>query len=219
MGDYTKFIGLVEKYHTESEKYCEKYGITAHWDMDAFRHAYSTARMTQEYSGSTALLSGAMWEVLGKINGADFAETNMDLWNNYQGYKIGSTSNHNPDELAQKVFKALIDGRLIRDPHNDLRQFFLPPELQPYSEPTKFRRADVTPSHNNEHDTTHLDKPYSTWTPESFATFVQNAMQSPQTSRLADRIAQLDAASEQLAQQQQQEQENQAQRIKPRNIS
>ncbi|UOP05219.1 hypothetical protein [Conchiformibius kuhniae] len=68
---------------------------------------------------------------------------------------------------------------------------------------------------------TNIDKTNNNnWTPENFAAFVQNATQSPQTSRLAERISQLDAAEQQLAQQQQaqQEQESQAQRIKPRSI-
>ena len=61
-----------------------------------------------------AAAAGDAWEILGSLNGAEYADSNMDYWNNYVGRQIGRKSSSR-DEIAEKVAEALNKGGLIID--------------------------------------------------------------------------------------------------------
>ena len=119
---YNELPYLVESYGNEAWKYAEQYGFKDDENdkkWDAFRHAFSSAAMTNDYSRAMAAVAGDLWEVIGIAHGAPKWETNMDLWNNARGREIGSNSS-NHDEIARKVAEALNSGQLITN-ENDTR--------------------------------------------------------------------------------------------------
>lgn len=79
-------------------------------DVDAFRHAYVSGVFAQEYGEQVAMVLGWMneWTSLASPRGS----TNMDLWNNAVGRRLGLESESTTD-LARKVKEALISGELI----------------------------------------------------------------------------------------------------------
>lgn len=79
-------------------------------DVDAFRHAYVSGVFTQEYGENAAHIFGSLNEI--SSIGSPAGGTNMDLWNNSQGRRLGlKTKNRN--KLAKLIHKALQDGELI----------------------------------------------------------------------------------------------------------
>ena len=79
-------------------------------DVDAFRHAYVSGVFTQEYSENAANVLGWLNE-LSSI-GSPAGGSNMDLWNNSVGRKLGLKARTRL-KLAELVKKALEDGELI----------------------------------------------------------------------------------------------------------
>jgi hypothetical protein len=79
-------------------------------DVDAFRHAYVSGVFTQEYNEQTANALG--WLNEGTSILSPFGSTNMDLWNNSVGRKLGSKAK-NKEQLADLVRQALTSGELI----------------------------------------------------------------------------------------------------------
>ena len=84
-------------------------------DVDAFRHAYVSGVLTQEFDVNTAKFAGIMNEVF-SINGSnpstsDAAE-NMDYWNNAVGRKYGKKTSSRT-ELAKMLHKAMKQGEMI----------------------------------------------------------------------------------------------------------
>jgi hypothetical protein len=79
-------------------------------DVDAFRHAYVSGVFTQEYSEQTANILG--WLNEGTSILSPLGSTNMDLWNNSVGRKLGSKVK-NREQLADLVRQALKSGELI----------------------------------------------------------------------------------------------------------
>lgn len=121
-----KVSDLYENYRVEAEQYASGYGITpqstsAQWD--AFRHAYASASMANEYGYAVAEMAGYAVELGGFLKGNSLESSNMDLWNNNVGRDIGINST-TKDEMAQKVFDALSMGKLITDEANDPRNYF-----------------------------------------------------------------------------------------------
>lgn len=117
----------------EANYYAGYYGIdpnTQHngaWD--AFRHAYASAAMTQDYGSAAAHIFGDMNETRGDWTHDQPAyEKNMDLCNNSVGRDIGSDA-ATKDDAARRVNDALNNGGLISDPFNDPRVF------DPYNPP------------------------------------------------------------------------------------
>ena len=85
-------------------------------ELDAFRHAYSSAAMTWDYNAPLAHLAGYANELYGDWSHNQPAkERKMDEWNNAAGRRIGSTVDAR-DDIPQRVMQALDDGKLIIDP-------------------------------------------------------------------------------------------------------
>jgi hypothetical protein len=79
-------------------------------DVDAFRHAYVSGVFTKEYNEQTANILG--WLNEGTSILSPFGSTNMDLWNNSVGRKLGSKAKTR-EQLADFVRQALKSGELI----------------------------------------------------------------------------------------------------------
>lgn len=82
-------------------------------ELDAFRHAYTSGRVTQ-------LAMGQQWVArnfgdkaeIGPAHPNDPYEHRMDLWNNEVGRRLGDEAS-GKDELARKVFQAMGKGQLV----------------------------------------------------------------------------------------------------------
>ncbi|MDO5609279.1 MAG: hypothetical protein Q4G62_00605 [Pseudomonadota bacterium] len=102
------------------------YAAQGHNDeLDAFRHAYTSGRVTQKTLGfqSVAKHFGDEHET-GPANLNDPYEHRMDLWNNEVGRRLGAATS-NKEDLATKAFESLRNGTLVTglsDPR--LRQLF-----------------------------------------------------------------------------------------------
>ena len=68
--------------------------------LDAFRHAYTSAAITQEHGALIALIAGHANEIKGALKGQDSKERNMDNWNNAVGRDIGEVADSR-DEIAE----------------------------------------------------------------------------------------------------------------------
>ena len=88
-------------------------------EVDAFRHAYVSGVFTQEYSVQTANILGWLNERTSILS--PVGSTNMDLWNNCVGRKLGSKAKTR-EQLADLVRQALKSGELIIS-LDDSRQF------------------------------------------------------------------------------------------------
>ncbi|MFC6839082.1 DUF6973 domain-containing protein [Xanthomonas theicola] len=93
--------------------------------LDAFRHAYTSGRVTQ-------IAGGMQWVArhfgndaeIGAAHPHDPYEHRMDLWNNAAGRRLGDATADAPD-LAQRTYAALRNGELVggvSDPR--LRQLY-----------------------------------------------------------------------------------------------
>jgi Ca2+-binding RTX toxin-like protein len=95
---------------------------------DAFRHAFISAMLTQEFGSAVAQFGGDLREHLHPaLPPNTAAEYNMDQWNNQVGRAIGSIPvdeffGDPRDQIAQRVYEALQNGELI-DRLSDPRQF------------------------------------------------------------------------------------------------
>ncbi|MBU6140980.1 MAG: hypothetical protein KGP29_05470, partial [Proteobacteria bacterium] len=87
-------------------------------DLDAFRHAYVSARFTQEYGEHFADALGLANEVVSRNTSL---ERNMDLWNNSVGRQCGIDT-QSGDDVGNAVKDALDRGGLIVTT-NDSRRF------------------------------------------------------------------------------------------------
>jgi hypothetical protein len=128
-----KVSDLYENYRIEAAQYANSFGINTDdktmtaiekMQWDAFRHAYASASMANEYGYAVAEMAGYAVELGGFLKGNSLESSNMDLWNNSVGRDIGSNSDFK-DEMAKKVFDALNKGDLITDPLNDNRLYGL----------------------------------------------------------------------------------------------
>lgn len=93
-------------------------------DVDAIRHAYVSGRFTHKFGEKAAKFFGYLNEVfpgLGRSSRGWQKEENMDLWNNAIGRKYGKETK-TPEELFEKLMKALKNGELIID-LNDVREY------------------------------------------------------------------------------------------------
>ncbi len=82
-------------------------------ELDAFRHAYTSGRVTQIALGQQwmARMYGDDAEI-GPAHRNDPYEHRMDLWNNEVGRRVGDRTN-NAGELAQQAFAELKRGELV----------------------------------------------------------------------------------------------------------
>ena len=95
-------------------------------DVDAFRHAYVSGIFTREFGEYIANLFGVMNEW--SSTASPVGGTNMDLWNNAVGRKLGIKAKNN-QELLELVKKALNDGELITDLADSRKYFGVAPAI------------------------------------------------------------------------------------------
>lgn len=83
--------------------------------LDAFRHAYTSGRVTQMTLGAQAVARhyGDRNET-GPAHPNDPREHRMDLWNNEVGRRLG-TDTDSPAALARAIHQRLRDGTLVTD--------------------------------------------------------------------------------------------------------
>lgn len=92
-----------------------------HLTQDSFRHAYASARVTQEYGSAVANVMGRGLEMMAALTrendnaSTNAAEIGMDLNNNAVGREIGNRlgKDATPLEIAAAINEAAADGRLI----------------------------------------------------------------------------------------------------------
>ena len=94
--------------------------------IDAFRHTYTSAKVSRDMGEGTAHLLGDLWEMTGQI-GSDKESSNatkMDTWNNSQGRAIQKDLGNNAtnDQLATAIYQAMENRNLITD-STDSRQY------------------------------------------------------------------------------------------------
>ena len=103
-------------------------------DVDAFRHAYVSGVFTQEYGEKTANILGWLNE-LSSI-GSPAGGSNMDLWNNCVGRKLGSkaksrTANVNVLQTIISSVNAYAPWTCF--PHYPASQQFFPANISLYT--------------------------------------------------------------------------------------
>ena len=93
--------------------------------LDAFRHAYTSGRVTQIALGQQWLARRFGDEAeIGPAHPNDPYEHRMDLWNNEAGRRIGDATSGS-DALAREAYAALQRGELVTGLHDPrLRQVF-----------------------------------------------------------------------------------------------
>ena len=89
-------------------------------DIDAFRHAYVSGVMTQEYGEKIADILGQLNELFSSLSRSsnNQGSTNMDLWNNAIGRKYG-LNKRTRENLAKALLDALSNGELITTPGDE----------------------------------------------------------------------------------------------------
>ena len=103
----------------EANAYIAQLGLSgAHnGNADAFRHAFVSAAMTQDFGSLAANLAGQANELRGDWNGQPEDERNMDLHNNEigRGLADGTTTR---SQIANAALSALNSGQLVTNPNN-----------------------------------------------------------------------------------------------------
>ncbi len=122
------YDSLYNRYLQEANIYASQYGINPKTEIDgawdAFRHAYASGAMTQEYSETAAHVFGDLNEIYGDfIRNQSENVKNMDKWNNAVGRDIGKNVTSNNDDIARQVYEAIKRGDLIIDAKNDARRY------------------------------------------------------------------------------------------------
>lgn len=126
-----------EYYSTKYQLYkYEKYNKGWNDCIDAFRHAYGSAKTFYLYREMFSNMGMTYHEIYGNIfNNQDSKEENMDKWNNQVGYEIGKEVSEQlkgirskfnqqaiEDYIAEKVMQRMRAGDLITHP-DDTRKF------------------------------------------------------------------------------------------------
>jgi hypothetical protein len=94
---------------------------------DAFRHALISAELAHIFQSTT--LSKLLMDQYERSTGGTPESHNMDFWNNNVGRKIANEvpeSDYLNPNLSERVYNALIFGRLITDPYTDTRKWSEP---------------------------------------------------------------------------------------------
>lgn len=140
-----EYAWRIDAYTAEAEKYgkwlkVDRSGGGHNDDMDAFRHGYTSAKVSKDGGREIAELGGIFHEVKGQTQDIlnrdprydqPLAESIMDEHNNSVGRGLGvkaAKEGWSNQRLAREIKKALDTGKLIRRPEDA-------PNLQDY--PTK----------------------------------------------------------------------------------
>lgn len=141
---------LLKRYMDEANYYAELYGLNRKTELDgawdAFRHAYASAAMSQDYGRLAAHAFGDANEVRGDLlydPPQPSYSKHMDRWNNAAGRRVvGGAADK--DEIAQRVHDSLKRGDLITDPFQDAR-YYTGPTLIPSPHDYDRNRISVIP--------------------------------------------------------------------------
>jgi hypothetical protein len=125
MYTYSDIRQIYDGYLAEANSYAQQFGLdpSSMWngEWDAFRHAYASAAMTQDFGESIARIAGELNEIRGDLaHDQPPDERNMDMWNNAVGREVGNTP-ATRGEIANRVKDALDNGDLIRNPSDSRR--------------------------------------------------------------------------------------------------
>lgn len=124
--------------------------------IDAFRHAYVSGRLAQEYDPRQAFNFGVLHEIL---NPNPWDEHGMDIWNNGKGVDYARDF-ITPRDLADRIDRGLRDGELIIRPSDapsappgypagSFNPQPLPPNQQITQETNGYWRTALTPNPPN----------------------------------------------------------------------
>ncbi len=100
--------------------------------IDAFRHAYTSAKTARDYGEGLAHFLGDAWERAGE----DKTESNMDFWNNSGGRKYNNELGPNAtnDQIGSRVYMGTQNNELILN-KNDPREYNSGSWLDSYGPP------------------------------------------------------------------------------------
>lgn len=124
---------------------------------DAFRHAFASAKLTQQYGEATASVLGSLHEYHGNFKGQPDKECGMDMWNNKMGREIGKSlpPGATDDQISKAIVDAIKKGDLIvglDDPRTakGLKELLTMDELSgkasTFLKESKTMLASITPS-------------------------------------------------------------------------
>lgn len=92
--------------------------------INGFVHTYVSADITYRYGEGIAEVNGDVKEFVGNLSGGDINEQKdswRDQYNNELGRQIAISCGDDSACINQKLIKAYIQGRIIKDPKNDPR--------------------------------------------------------------------------------------------------
>lgn len=113
---YPRMRKEVERYRVESEDYLKQYHPDAdYYEIDAMRHGYVSARMTQHYGQDYVLYLGYINEAVRDVtNTNDPYNCGMDLFNNTVGSTLGKENPSMPSkELLDTLWSYAMDKTMI----------------------------------------------------------------------------------------------------------
>jgi hypothetical protein len=119
------FSGFVQYLAKDADQFAKDNGLTGGPNaINGFVHTYVSADLTYRYGEGLAELGGDTKEFVGNLSGTDNNEK-MDSWrdqyNNELGRQIAKSCGDNAVCINEKLIKAYIQGKIIKDPLNDPR--------------------------------------------------------------------------------------------------
>lgn len=123
-------INIFTVLQEESKKAAKEEGFTEKYEIDAFRHTYSSAVVAQKYGvgvgragGFAVEVGGALRNAKNIITGEDYdsaikvvEESTMDFLNNESGFKIGQEQT-SEEGIRQAVSQGIRDKTLVVEPN------------------------------------------------------------------------------------------------------
>lgn len=117
-------IGFFKYYVNKSKKFAQNFGLKDSMEIDAFRHAWTSANITFKHGTILAKILGDCNDYLNIFTKLPHA--NMDLWNNKKGRELGRLAKKNKiqiHEIPELIKKAFDSNLLIKDPEKDTRKY------------------------------------------------------------------------------------------------
>lgn len=116
---------MLHRYKIESAEIAKNiFHLKDEMQIDSFRHGWASADITYKYGSLITRVLSGLNEYLSIL--CPIKYTNMDLWNNNVGRKIGLEAKKmgiSREKLAEKVKEAFDNNVLIVDPETDTRQY------------------------------------------------------------------------------------------------
>jgi hypothetical protein len=111
-------------YCRESEIVAKSFGIVDPIEVDAFRHAWTSADISMRAGRFVSKILGDLNDYLGVF--CEIPYTNQDLWNNKTGRRIAKTAKKmklEREKLPELVKKYFDDGTIMKNPFEDSREY------------------------------------------------------------------------------------------------